>query len=84
MEPDFRAAVNEFILECSEISRRLDAISTRDDRRGRVVALELGRREYGRLETRRAMLAMTAAEARLVQIMLDGLLARLKFLEKRA
>lgn len=76
--------VEQFILQCSEISRHLDAISTRDDRRAIALALEQGRKDYESLRRQRDALLLAASEAPLIQIMLDGLLARLKFLEKQA
>lgn len=76
--------VEQYILECGELSRQLDAIGSRDDRRAIAVALEQGRKDYDSLRKKGDTIAMTASEASLARIMLDGVLARLKFLEKRA
>jgi hypothetical protein len=79
-----RTAVNEFILDCSEVSSRLDAVSTHDHRTAIAHVLGQARNDYKRLLFTRDMLFMTRTEASIIEIMLDRLLARLKFLEKRA
>lgn len=76
--------VEQLIGECTELSRQLDSIGSRDDRAMIALTLEQGWKSYRNLRTSGDALSMTASEVALVQIMLDGLLARLKFLEKRA
>jgi hypothetical protein len=79
-----RFAVNDFILDCSEVSLRLESIGPRDDRVAMVSALERGRIDYQMLLRRLHLLPMTIADAPLVQVMLDGLLARLNCLERKS
>ena len=77
------STVERYILECSELARQLDSLSSRDDRRAIAAAVEQGRKDYESLRRKADTMAMTAPEASLARIMLDGLMARLKFLEKR-
>jgi hypothetical protein len=76
-------SVNQFILECSEAASRLDRVSTRDAKAVFAAALALAKQEYRALLQQRDLLPLTPQDAPLVQIMLDNLKARLKFLEKR-
>ena len=79
-----RFAVNQFILDCSELSLRLGSVSTRDGYMASVSAFERGRLDYGLLLRKRDALPMTNADAPLDQVVLDGLHARLRFLERRS
>ena len=77
-------SVEPFILECSELARQLDSLSSREDRRAIALALEQGRKDYENLRRKGDAMPMTASETALARIMLDVLMARPKFLEKRA
>jgi hypothetical protein len=79
-----RFAVNQFIVECSELSLHLDSVRSCDGDMAFVSAFERARLDYYRLLHKRDALPMTDADAPLVQVTLDGLLARLRFLERRS
>ena len=74
-------AVNQFILDCTEVIMDLDAITTRHHHADILGAFEVGRTEYEKLLKRRISLTMTAPETRLTLSLLDGITARLRFLE---
>jgi len=75
--------VDDFLVECAEIAMRLDLVGIRDDRGTIATALAQGRSDYDRLVRRQHALWMTNSEASLIQKMMDRVLARLRFLEKR-
>jgi hypothetical protein len=76
-------AINQFILDCTDASNRLDLIS-RADRVTAAAGLERGQLDYAILLRRRNLMTVSVRDAALIQVMLDGLRARLKFLERRA
>ncbi len=80
---DPRIPVNDFLVDCAETAMRLDAVGVRDDHGVIAASLARGQSDYDRLLSRQRTLWMTEAEASLIQRMMDRLLARLKFLEKR-
>jgi hypothetical protein len=82
-DEDPRTAVNDFLVECAGIAKRLDAVDVRDDRGVIATVVAQGRSDYDGLVGRKDALWMTNTEASLVQTMMDRVLARLKFLEKR-
>jgi hypothetical protein len=77
-------AVNQFILECGELARRLDSVNTRDGQSAMSSTVEKGRDDYDQLLRTRDALPTTSIDAPFLQLILDGLLARLQFLERRA
>jgi hypothetical protein len=82
MEEPSTLAINQFIIDCSELARKLDSVGSRDGKD--TVNLTLGecRIEYVELQKRRDEMFMAACDLPIIQIMLDGLLARLSFLER--
>ena len=72
--------IDQFVLEASRIQSNLDKISRRDAADLRATAVETGKRAYQELLDRQQSLALSAAEASVVQSMLDGIRARLRFL----
>jgi hypothetical protein len=92
MVPDFTEAesvptamqqrVNDFVLDVFRISTELDKISRRDPPEVRAFAVKTGTDAYQRLLERQYSLALTPAETSMIQIMLDRIKARLKFLSR--
>jgi hypothetical protein len=80
---DPRAAVTEFILECSRVSSRIDSVSTHDPRAAIALTLAQAQNDYDRLLRTRDLLFLTRPEASLIEGMLDRLMARLRFLESK-
>jgi hypothetical protein len=76
-------SVNQFILDCTDVSSRLDSVP-RADRVAIAEALEKGHLDYAVLLYRRRLMSVSTQDAALIQVILDGLRARLKFLERRA
>jgi hypothetical protein len=75
-------SVNEFIDEAMELAIRLDAVSTRDDRRAITQTLIGANAEYEDLVERRSNMPVLLGETAVLDGLLDSLRARLKFLEK--
>lgn len=73
--------LNQFILDATDAGVRLDRVSTKDDRQTIILALKRGREEFAALLHRRE--SLPNGEVALVQVVLDGLHARLKFLERQ-
>jgi hypothetical protein len=63
-----RIAVEQFILDCSEVSLRINSIGSTDGRAALVSALDPGRLEYEELLRRADALTMTIADRQLVQV----------------
>lgn len=74
--------VQQFILDCADVASTLDALHTRNHHRLHAALLS-GRVEYQSLVQRREDLSPSTNEEAWVGLMLDGLLARLRFLESR-
>jgi hypothetical protein len=79
-----RLTVDQFILECSELSIRLDSVNRRAGDETVVSAFRRGWSEYDSLVRRRDELEISRTDAPLIQLMLDGLRARLQHLTKDA
>lgn len=62
------------------VSSDLDKQTRRDPLHIRTAAVETGRKAYEKLLEKEYSLALTPADTSLVQITLDGIRARLKFL----
>jgi hypothetical protein len=73
----------QFLNDCAEVAAKLDRVGSRDGRVMLLAALTMARTEYDSLLKRRDTLPPAVGHAPLIQIKLDNLLARLKFLEKR-
>lgn len=78
-----QAEIQQFILDCAEMASSLDSLDLRENRHELPDAILIGKARYSSLLTRRKTLWATAAEQVWLDFMLDGLLARLKFLENR-
>lgn len=76
-------AVNQFILDATEAGARLDAVSTQKDRSVLVLALQKGHEDYAALLKRRDTLSMRPGDTALVNVLLDSVEARMKFLHSR-
>jgi hypothetical protein len=74
--------VNQFIIDCGELARELDSVGVRDGRDAIHSTLAKCRIDYLKLLQKRDEMFMTPCELPIIQMMLDGLLARLSFLER--
>jgi hypothetical protein len=72
---------NEFILQAVDIAARLDAISSRDNREEILPAVQRAKEDYAALVEQRN--ALLPADTSVLDLMLENLLARLKFFENR-
>jgi hypothetical protein len=77
-------AVDLFILDGRKIALRLDSVSTRDSRETLLAEVGAGQVAYRALLKRREAMTVSSPNESLIQMMLDGLAARLRFLESRA
>ena len=75
-------SLNEFIDQAMELAIRLDAVSTRDDRRAITQTLNGAKADYEGLVERRSNMPILMGETAVLDGLLDSLRARLKFLEK--
>jgi len=81
--PSPLSAVQQFVLDCADLASSLDSLDTRDYRLYLHAAVLSGRAQYHALLTRRQDLSPSIVEEGWVDFMLDGLLARVSFLESR-
>jgi hypothetical protein len=72
--------INQFALDASRISGELDKITRRDPAEVRAAAVQTGRQGYEELLERQYSLALSPADTSYIQIILDGIRARLRFL----
>lgn len=72
--------INQFVLDASRISSDLDKVSRRDGRATCALAVETGMQAYVELLQRQDSLKLAPADAAHLEIILDGIRARLKFL----
>jgi len=72
--------INQFVRDASRISSDLDQVSRRDGREVCALAAETGAQAYAELLQRQDSLQLTRADAAYLEILLDGIRARLKFL----
>jgi hypothetical protein len=75
--------VQQFIFDCAELASRLDSLDIRSHRVHLNAALLSGRAQYDALLLRRQVLCPSIDQEGWIGFMLDGLRARLKFLEGR-
>jgi hypothetical protein len=75
--------LDQLIVDCAEVALRLELVS-RANLTAAASGYEKGCRDYQMLLRRRDGLSIPLEQAGLVQIMLDRICARLKFLERRA
>jgi hypothetical protein len=75
--------LGQFVHNCAQLTAQLDSVGSRDGRVLLAAALITGEKGYRSLLMQRDELPLTVARAPLVQVLLDNLLARLKFLETR-
>lgn len=76
-------AVNQFILDATEAAARLDVAISQRDRDAICRALQRGREDYAALLITRDSLLMQPDDTSLVNVLLDNLQARMKFLHSR-
>jgi hypothetical protein len=72
--------INQFVLDASRISSELDKLSRRDRPEVLAAAVQSGTRAYEELLERQYSLALSPADTSYLQIILDGIRARLRFL----
>jgi hypothetical protein len=72
--------INQFVLDASRLSSELDKVSRRDHPALRAEAVRTGTGAYQELLERQYSLALTPADTSHIQIILDGIRARLRFL----
>lgn len=72
--------INQFALDASRISSELDKLTRRDPLEVRAAAVQTGRQAYEELLERQYSLALSPADTSYIQIILDGIKARLRFL----
>ena len=77
------APVKQFILDATDIAVRLDGVSTRHDKATFALTLQRGQADYEALLKRRESLPLLPEDAAIVDFLLDGIQARLKFMGKR-
>jgi hypothetical protein len=75
--------VQQFILDCADLASSLDSLDIRENRHDMPEAVQSGNARYSSLLTRRKALWATASEQVWLDFALEGLRARLKFLERR-
>jgi hypothetical protein len=75
------APFQQFILDCADLASSLDSLNTQGLRSYLLAALFSGKTQYRALLLRREALSPSVVEAAWVDFMLEGLLARLRFLE---
>ncbi|HTV53335.1 MAG TPA: hypothetical protein VMI06_00295 [Terriglobia bacterium] len=73
--------VQQFILDCADLASSLDSLEMRDHRGYLLAAILSGRTRYDALLLRRQHLSPSSVEEGWLEFMLDGLLARVRFLE---
>lgn len=76
-------AVSQFILDATEAAARLDVVISQRDRDTVFRAWERGREDYAALLITRDTLRMQPDDTSLVNVLLDNLQARMKFLHSR-
>jgi hypothetical protein len=72
--------VNRFVLDVCMLISHLDQIGRRDRLETRRAVVEKGEAEYQELLERQHSLTLTPEDTRMIQTMLTGMKARLKFL----
>ena len=72
--------VNQFVVDVCRLTCQLDEIGRRDHPDTRRAAVERGEATYQELLERLNTLAPTSEDSRMIQTMLSGVRARLKFL----
>lgn len=80
LHTEMQERINQFVLDASRVSGDLDRISVRDRPEVRALAVKTGADAYAELVERQRSLALTYSDARHLQIIMDGIRARLKFL----
>ena len=79
-EVSMQERINQFVLDASRVSTELDKISRRDHPEVRAAAVTTGTSAYRELLERQYSLALSPADTSHIQIILDGIRARLRFL----
>lgn len=72
--------IKTFVLDASRVSGDLDKVSRRDGPAACAQALETGRQAYEELLARQTSLVLPPADSIHIQLILDGIRARLRFL----
>lgn len=75
--------VKQYILDATDTAVRLDGVTLRDDREASLLTLKRGQQDYDALLKRRESLTLLPNDAAVVDFLLDGIQARLKFTGKR-
>ena len=72
--------IRTFVLDASRVSGDLDQVSRRDGPAACAQAVEKGKHAYEELLARQGSLVLPPADSAHIQLILDGIRARLKFL----
>lgn len=75
--------VRQFIQDATDAVARLDGVSTRHDKEIFALTLQRGQKDYEALLKRRESMPLLPEDAAVVDFLLDGIQARLKFIGKR-
>ena len=75
--------LSQYIGDCAKLAAQLDSVGSRDGCVLMAATLIIGQKEYQSLLARRDEMPAAEANGQQIQILLDNLLARLKFLEMR-
>jgi hypothetical protein len=76
-----RSTIDQFIFDASELTARLDAITTCDNRHDHASVAEEGRQIFRQLQQRYESMRLNGTDSDSLEIFLNGLRERLKFLE---
>ena len=72
--------IKAFVLDASRVSGELDKVGRRDGPAACAEALATGRQAYDELLARHESLVLPPADSAHIQLILDGIRARLRFL----
>lgn len=77
---EMQIKINQFVVDVCRLTCQLDEVGRRDHPDIRRAAAEKGQAVYQELLERERELALTPEDSRMIQTMLSGIRARLKFL----
>ena len=80
MQDEMQIRINQFTVEVCRLACQLDQIGWGDDPRERISAAAKARATYENLLQREYTLALSPEDTSMIQMMLDRIKARLKFL----
>lgn len=75
--------MRQFIQDATDAAARLDGVSTRHEKAIFALTLQRGQEDYEKLLKRRVSLPLVPMDEAVVNFLMDGIQARLKFMGKR-